>query len=62
MILTGFSGMELYPLRGELQTGARVPTDPDILDRALVQRNMPPLDAPLMWTLSMSTQNLELMS
>lgn len=43
-------------LRGELQTGATEAREADNFARAWVHMNMPPLLAPDMWILPVSTQ------
>ena len=53
--------MEAY-LRGELQTGATEAREADILARARLQMNIPPLLAPDMWICSVSTQKVERIS
>ena len=58
MMLIGNSGMGLKPLRGALHTG---PTEAKVevsLSRTRDQMNIPPLDIPETWIMSVSMQNL----
>ena len=58
MMLIGNSGMGLKPLRGALHTGPTEAKVEVILSRILDQMNIPPLDIPETWIMSVSMQNL----
>ena len=58
MMLMGYSGMGLKPLRGALHTGPTEAKVEVILSRIRDQMNIPPFDIPETWILSVSMQNL----
>ena len=58
MMLMGNSGMGLKPLRGALHTGPTEAKVEVILSRTRDQMNIPPLDIPETWILSVSIQSL----
>ena len=58
MMLMGNSGTGSKPLRGALHTGPTEEKVEDILSRIRDQMNIPPLDIPETWSMSVSTQNL----